>query len=939
VQTDILRPVSVRKTGAGVAIPAGTLATVTADNSDATYIDFDAANSGNNWSLRVGSHTPPADHGRHRIRGRIRARSDAGTVEENIDLGRGTSDYIEYDLVSATSVFTDLPSSWHQNTAFGLADAGALTDLNIGGGWVDPISGGGTELRTAECYVDIDCRAIPDYDAEVRDNAGVDQSGGIITDTNQPVFYFGTVAYDGLPALDWSITLTSLGTPVFNESGSGAPPTQVLTTTGLPDGAYSATFRVRSTIRGVDPFQSVQVIAFSIQNTVPPPSPPNLEVVREGDGYRVTWTNPGGQEWDNDYVVAELWRADCTGEQRIATVPDGLNGTYLDLAIPQLDPLSVQTVDGCEIQTEPCDITYSIRYWGYVSTFVELPDTIPDGMILGWPGTAVSIPSGWTRVTSLDARYPLGATGIGAPVTTGGATGHSHTMAAAHGHTIGAHSHSVGGSTGTSSSSTTSARYNGASQPQADQPHSHTRPANTVQRDAVFSGLATPGTASADNLPLTREVIWIESDGTPAQYPVGVLGWATEAVSGWDTDALSAGRFLKGAAAAGNGGAQIGAATHQHFINAHDHTGVNHDHAISNTGLSNPSSSQEAGTGASTPRWLPRHTHPMDVVTASTGNTGSSSGGLTGLVSLDPLNRRLRVLRNTGGGTQTRIIGLWLGTVASIDPTLTLCNGSNGTPDMRAWFARDAGSDSIGSTGGASTHIHTGDSHTHAIGGHSHDTNVGVSGTGSYERPTSGDLGDSPTTGHTHSSGSTGSATPSISSVGTGSTDSQSLVPPYHEAHFVRLDGTISGGPLAVPELRVTDFATATVPSFTYGDDLDRLANLDGDQMAVATDRSHAYPRLVADSVPLDGGLHTVSTTLAGEDMSLSIAVEGILAINALESLLSADRVYFSPVGGTPGWYAPAGWVVRAPVTNVKVLQVNMVRQPWPDTAEPGDYL
>jgi len=107
----------------------------------------------------------------------------------------------------------------------------------------------------------------------------------------------------------------------------------------------------------------------------------------------------------------------------------------------------------------------------------------------------------------------------------------------------------------------------------------------------------------------------------------------------------------------------------------------------------------------------------------------------------------------------------------------------------------------------------------------------------------------------------------------------------------------------------------------------------------VTTDRSHDYPRLVVDSTPLDGGLHTVSTTLAGEDMSLTIAVVGLPAINRLEEMLSNERVYWSPLGGTPGWYAPAGWTVRAPAPDVKVVQVTMVRQDWPDTPEPEEFL
>jgi hypothetical protein len=408
-------------------------------------------------------------------------------------------------------------------------------------------------------------------------------------------------------------------------------------------------------------------------------------------------------------------------------------------------------------------------------------------------------------------------------------------------------------------------------------------------------------------------------------------------VSGWTDDATSSGRFLKGAATAGNGGATSGSSTHTHAVDAHTHLGFSHDHGINATSLSVPIG-VDAGTGSSSPRWLPRHNHPMDVVAAATGNLLSASGGTTGSATLEPPHRRLRVLRNTGGGTQTRIIGLYLGAVADLDPLLTLCDGNNGTPDMRTWFARDRGSDSVNSTGGSSTHSHSVPNHTHGITPHSHDTNVGDSNTNSYLAPSFGDLGPSPTNTHTHTSGVTDTATPSRSSYGSGTTNSVSHLPLYREAHFVRLDGTISGGPLPVPELKASDYASVTVPSFTHGDDLDRLSSFT-DRITVVTSRSHDYPRLVADSVPLDGGLHSVSTTLAGEDLNLTIAVEGLPAINRLEAMLSNARVYWSPVGGTPGWFAPAGWTVRAPAPNVKVVEVTMVRQGWPETADPEEYL
>jgi hypothetical protein len=932
--TDVLRPISVRKTGAGTAVPSGTLAGVTSDNSDSTYIQFPVASGGSNWNLRVESHTPAAGYQRHQIRGRIRIRADAGECTEDIDLGRGTTDYIEYDTVPVTASFAEQATSWYATVDYGLATVGALADLNIGGGWFED-NGTATEGRTAEAYIDVDCRKAPAYSPEIRDNAGNDQTSGTVTDTNQPDLYFGTPDLDGLPALDWSVTVKAGATTVFSSSGSGAPPSIVPVTTGLDDGAYTATFSVRSTIRYTDPYASTQALNFSVQNTVPPPSPPLVAVTAEAGGYRVTWTNPGGQAWDNDYVVAEVWRDDCTGSQRIATVPNGLNGTYLDLAIPQLDPLP--SGPDCEVSDGECDITYRVRYFGYVSTFVELPSTIPADLVLGWPSTAASIPSGWTRVTALDGTLPRGTSVTGTPSATGGAASHSHTIPS-HAHTIAAHSHSVGGSTGTSNSSTTSARFNGASQPQADQPHSHTRPSSTGTAGASTSGSATPGTGSTNNAPPALDVIWIKSDGAQASYPVGCVGWATESVSGWTSYAAASGRYLKGAAAGGNGGGTSGSATHTHSIAAHSHTGTTHDHSIGSTSLSNPSSSTEAGYGSSSPRWLPRHTHPMDVGSAGTGSTNSVSAGTTSAVNLEPPNRRLRVLQNTGGGTQTRIIGLFTGDAGALDPLLTLCNGANGTPDMRTWFARDVGSDSVNSTGGSSSHNHTTPSHTHDIGNHSHTTNVLTSTTGSFEAPSFGDLGSSPTTSHDHSSGNTGSASPGVSTTGAQTTGSATHIPPYKEVHFVRLDGTISGGPLPVPELKVSDYASATVPSFTYSDGLDRLASMTT-KMAVVTDRSSAFPKLVADSTPLDGGLHSVSSTPIGEDLTLTIAVQGMPAIDALEELLASDYLYWSPLGGTPGWFRPGGWTVSAPTPGVKVVQVPMVRVSWPSVSAPEEFL
>lgn len=931
-----LRPVSDRTAGTATTVPGGTLAAVASDNSDATYINSPESNG--YWLLRMESHTPAAGYGRHLIRGRSRMRTDAGTATEEILLGRGSSSgsWSESFPVAMTDTITEQTTSWVNPSSFNLG-ATTINDFNVGGGRMSSEVGAAFG-RTMEVYLDLDMRQQPQFTAQVLDDAGVNRAGGVVTDTPSPEFFIASPAYDDLPPLDWSISVTGPDGTVLDVSGGGTPPGASIPTDPLPDGNYTATFTVRSTIRGTDPFSTVQVVTFAINNIVPPPSPPLITAEREGEGYRITWENPGGQPWDDDYTVAEIWRDDCGGSARIATVPNGLNGSYLDLAIPQSDSEHVLMDGVCTVHVDECAITYRIRYWGYVSTTIELPDTVPVQLVLAWPGTAGTIPNGWLRVTDLDGYYPRGATTALAPSATGGVASHSHTSPS-HRHALPAHLHvNDPASTASSGVSTTTDRFNGAGYSTVNQSHSHTLPRTTGEAPVSYSGYTAPGTTTTNNQPPTREVIWIRSDGSATVYPIGVLGWSAQAVSGWVTDTASASRFLRGAAAAGNGGASYGSATHTHTVNSHTHTGAYHDHPNFTTGLSGPAATSEGNGGSGTPRWLPRHTHPGNVVANDDAVPNAATGGVTGSAGSEPPHRRLRVLRNTMGGIQTRIIGLFTGAIADLDPSLTYCNGAGGTPDMRTWFARDAGTASINSTAGSSTHTHSTPAHGHGFDDHVHNVIIGESNTTDRGRDTSGDLGQVPTATHIHTAENTERSFNNWSAAGAGTTGSSSTLPVYREAHFVRLDGIVSGVPLDIPELRITDFASVTVPALIHGDGLDRLGNL-VTVLAVPTDRGHSFPRLVVDSIPIDGGMHTVSTQLAGEDLTLAIAVQGKSEIDALEEVLRSDRVYWAPVGGTPGWFAPGSWSVTAPTSGVKQLSVVLVRQPWPSTDDPEDFV
>ena len=74
---------------------------------------------------------------------------------------------------------------------------------------------------------------------------------------------------------------------------------------------------------------------------------------------------------------------------------------------------------------------------------------------------------------------------------------------------------------------------------------------------------------------------------------------------------------------------------------------------------------------------------------------------------------------NTGGGGSSVPAGcilMWTGLLSAIPSGWVLCDGANGTPDLRSKFIKGAAAAAeAGDTGGAATHIHADHaSHTHA---------------------------------------------------------------------------------------------------------------------------------------------------------------------------------------------------------------------------------
>lgn len=153
------------------------------------------------------------------------------------------------------------------------------------------------------------------------------------------------------------------------------------------------------------------------------------------------------------------------------------------------------------------------------------------------------------------------------------------------------------------------------------------------------------------------------------------------------------------------------------------------------------------------------------------------------------------------------VICMWSGSIATIPTGWVLCNGSNGTPDLRNRFIVGAGSTyTQGNTGGSATqtlavdnlpaHTHTGTTdsngaHTHTITdpGHTHTYTAYGSGSSGSQYFTPASQGTFTTNTGTSSTGITISAatahthTFTTSSVGSGA--AFSILPPYYALAYI----------------------------------------------------------------------------------------------------------------------------------------------------------
>lgn len=340
-------------------------------------------------------------------------------------------------------------------------------------------------------------------------------------------------------------------------------------------------------------------------------------------------------------------------------------------------------------------------------------------IIIAYDGTHASIPTGYSRYTALDGRYPLGAAAGNAGGTTGGAASHTHTETG-HTHIQNSHTHNFSG--GTSAGTVTV--FVGVTTYPSDT-HTHASKASNPATATNQTTTVTFNTTSND--PPYYEVIWIQSAGS-ANIPNNGMGWLNSTSVPANFSQVNTDRFWKGAATAGNAGATGGASdSHTHTETAaHNHTQNAHSHAAiaSTTGTGSINTTTNTGSGEANRG----HTHlvSLDSLTATNSSASVTLQNADG----QPPYLKLIGIKNASGSSQatpSNFVALWPNSLGSIPATWTLCDGGTSTQDMRDRFCKNANLTSeLGNTGGADQHTHTANTHTHTQVAHNHTATAGA---------------------------------------------------------------------------------------------------------------------------------------------------------------------------------------------------------------------
>lgn len=352
---------------------------------------------------------------------------------------------------------------------------------------------------------------------------------------------------------------------------------------------------------------------------------------------------------------------------------------------------------------------------------------VATNVILIWPGANAAIPTGFTRETTLDGRFPKAVADAVNPGTLGGNATHQHNATANHGHTENNHTHTITLTAGTD--------YAGrATGTDVWAWHTHAaHNSGAMSGGGLSSVSATYGAVS--NNPPYHEVIFIKSDGSKG-IPDGVIALYDNIIGAlptdWDDCDGNNGtpnlhdKYLRGAGTGNDAGSTGGSTTNIHEL-VHTHTVSAHSHAAVTSPNTTPSWANDGWGGNPTGRYTSLTSHNHSTSLNSTTPTLSDTINLTTAETVEPAYKKLMAIMNNTGGEDLpkEIIGIWKGNLDDIPAGWLLCDGVDGkTIDMREKHLKIGTSAQVGNTGGSNTHTHASQGHTHTSDSHTH---VGVS--------------------------------------------------------------------------------------------------------------------------------------------------------------------------------------------------------------------
>lgn len=415
---------------------------------------------------------------------------------------------------------------------------------------------------------------------------------------------------------------------------------------------------------------------------------------------------------------------------------------------------------------------------------------IRNGIIFIWSGTHALIPSGWSRVNSFDdGKFPKGTAASTDPNTTGGTATHTHTVTGTHTHTMGAHTHTITIPNGSGGIATTTSSPNTAT---AAHNHGATITSGAAASTSVSS--VTPSYGAFSNNPPFYSVIYITPTTSATSIPAGVIGLADAAApagfnicDGTASTPNLVDKYLNGAATGADAGTTGGTTTNTHTL-PHVHT-TSHTHSAATSGSS---SNTSAGSQASGGNLLNTgtHTHSVDL-DAATPSTADNITLAASAETVEPAYTKLLAIQAAGvSAMPVGIIALWTGTLATIPSGWILCDGNNGTIDMRDRHLKITGTvGDVGDTGGSNTHTHASQNHSHTLS-HSHTKTLTHSNTRGATG--SGTTGTNSSTTHAVT---TDSADPLTGVTAATSADSSNNEPTYRTVAYIKLSYRIETSP------------------------------------------------------------------------------------------------------------------------------------------------